>query len=596
MKIRTKILLSIFLSILITGLIAILISRIVSKNIIEDQIKNKMVNTALSNSYYIESIIEGYKKIAVILASGNFAKDLFDPEQDYEKALKWAKKRIINTIQSKKISRVRVLNDKGIVIVSSHNDTGEDDSKTDIFTEAKKGVCVGDIHVSRFTGDLVMSVAAPVYFNGKFSGVVVVNIDAENEFFNIMTNRIGLGETGEVYLINKHGYMITPSRFVDNAVLKQKIDIDHSENCINVYPGIKPNKAPKIGLYKNYMGQDVLRVHTHIPEVEWVLVVDVSTEEIFIPVFKLSNRLLIILIILLVAGVIISVVLSRTITRPVLKLHHGIEELEKGNLDFKVGTKAKDEIGELSRGFDKMTGELKKSKEILEDLNYELEQKVKVRTTELNAKINESEHQRIATLNILQEVDEVNKNLKQEISERVKTEKALQESEKKYRLLAENTLDCIWKTDKDMRFTYVNPAIFPMLGFTPEEWTGSSLSEHCSENEFKKAKNIIAEEMRKDDTYSATFEIALIHKDGKDIPVEINGKILIDENKKIIGLQGTTRDITERKIAAKELEQRLAELEIYYKATLGREGRIIELKQEINRLLERLGEKSRFGV
>ncbi|MCD4790295.1 MAG: PAS domain S-box protein, partial [Bacteroidales bacterium] len=428
------------------------------------------------------------------------------------------------------------------------------------------------------------------------SGVVVVNIDAENEFFNIMTNRIGLGETGEVYLINKHGYMITPSRFVDNAVLKQKIDIDHSENCINVYPGIKPNKAPKIGLYKNYMGQDVLRVHTHIPEVEWVLVVDVSTEEIFIPVFKLSNRLLIILIILLVAGVIISVVLSRTITRPVLKLHHGIEELEKGNLDFKVGTKAKDEIGELSRGFDKMTGELKKSKEILEDLNYELEQKVKVRTTELNAKINESEHQRIATLNILQEVDEVNKNLKQEISERVKTEKALQESEKKYRLLAENTLDCIWKTDKDMRFTYVNPAIFPMLGFTPEEWTGSSLSEHCSENEFKKAKNIIAEEMRKDDTYSATFEIALIHKDGKDIPVEINGKILIDENKNIVGLQGTTRDITERKIAAKELEQRLAELEIYYKATLGREGRIIELKQEINRLLERLGEKSRFGV
>ena len=196
----------------------------------------------------------------------------------------------------------------------------------------------------------------------------------------------------------------------------------------------------------------------------------------------------------------------------------------------------------------------------------------------------------------MQEVDEVNKNLKQEISERVKTEKALQESEKKYSLLAENTLDCIWKTDKDMRFTYVNPAIFPMLGFTPEEWTGSSLAEHCSENEFKKAKNIIAEEMRKDDTYSATFEIALIHKDGKDIPVEINGKILIDENKKIIGLQGTTRDITERKIAAKELEQRLAELEIYYKATLGREGRIIELKQEINRLLERLGEKSRFGV
>ena len=595
MKIRTKILLSIFLLILITGLIAILISRIVSKNIIEEQIKNKMVNTSLSNSYYIESILEGYKKIAEVLASGNFTKDLFDPDQDHEKALKWAKKRIINTIQLEKISRVRIINDKGIVIVSSHNDKGEDYSKIDIFSEAKKGVFVGDIHVSRFMENLVMSITAPVYTNGKFSGVVVVNYNVEDELFKIMTNRPGLGETGEIYLINKHGYMITPSRFVDNAVLKQKIEIDHLENCINVYSDIKPDKEPKIGLYKNYMGQDVLRVHRHIPEVEWFLVVDVTSEEIFIPVFKLTNQLLIILIILLVAGVIISIVLSRTITKPVLKLHHGTEELEKGNLDHKVGTKAKDEIGQLSRAFDKMTGELKISKEKLEKHSQELEQKVKVRTKELNERIKESEHQRIATLNILQEVDEVNKNLKKEISERVKTEKALQESEEKYRLLADNTLDCIWKTDKDMRFTYVNPAIFPMLGFTPEEWTGSSLAEHCSENEFKKAKNIIAEEMRKDN-YSATFEITLVDKDGKDIPVEINGKILIDENKNIVELQGTTRDITERKIAAKELEQRLGELEIYYKATLGREGRIIELKQEINRLLERLGEKSRFGV
>ena len=37
-------------------------------------------------------------------------------------------------------------------------------------------------------------------------------------------------------------------------------------------------------------------------------------------------------------------------------------------------------------------------------------------------------------------------------------------------------------------------------------------------------------------------------------------------------------DITERKRAEKELKAHLKELEVYYQVTLGREGRIIELK------------------
>ena len=54
--------------------------------------------------------------------------------------------------------------------------------------------------------------------------------------------------------------------------------------------------------------------------------------------------------------------------------------------------------------------------------------------------------------------------------------------------------------------------------------------------------------------------------------------------------------LSEQKKAEKELKVRLKELEVYYKATIGRESRIIELKQEINTLLERLGEKKKFGV
>lgn len=141
----------------------------------------------------------------------------------------------------------------------------------------------------------------------------------------------------------------------------------------------------------------------------------------------------------------------------------------------------------------------------------------------------------------------------EDITQRKLAENAIKESEAKYRLLAENTLDCIWKMDKDLKFTYINQSIFPMLGFTREEWTGTKLAGHCSKKELQHFMNIVEDELRKEETYSAIFEMNLFHKDGREIPLEILGKILLDENKKITGFQGNARDITERK-KAEELQ------------------------------------------
>ena len=82
---------------------------------------------------------------------------------------------------------------------------------------------------------------------------------------------------------------------------------------------------------------------------------------------------------------------------------------------------------------------------------------------------------------------------------------------------------------------------------------------------------------------------------GKKTYVTLKG-VPIFENDKFAGAVLLINDITERKQAEEELKKRLNELEIYYNATLGREKRIIELKHEVNKLLTRLDEKTKYGV
>jgi len=64
--------------------------------------------------------------------------------------------------------------------------------------------------------------------------------------------------------------------------------------------------------------------------------------------------------------------ISRSIIRPLKALHKGIEIIGRGDLSYRVGTRVKDEIGQLSRAFDRMTEQLTSSTTSIESLNKEV--------------------------------------------------------------------------------------------------------------------------------------------------------------------------------------------------------------------------------
>ena len=154
----------------------------------------------------------------------------------------------------------------------------------------------------------------------------------------------------------------------------------------------------------------------------------------------------------------------------------------------------------------------------------------------------------------------------QNITHNILAEQSLRESEAKHRLLAENTVDCIWQMNLDFEFTYINQAIFPFLGYTTKEWIGSKLSEHCSSEEMKKTQAIITDvSANLRDKAAAVFETSFYHKNGEEIPCEVSGKIILNDAGNPIYLQGTTRNITKRKKAEKEKLKLEAQLHLAQK-------------------------------
>lgn len=148
-----------------------------------------------------------------------------------------------------------------------------------------------------------------------------------------------------------------------------------------------------------------------------------------------------------------------------------------------------------------------------------------------------------------------------DITQRKKAEEALKKSEEKFRFLAQNSVDVIWQMDIKLKFTYISPSIHPMTGYTQEEWVGTYLYQHASRKEFFKMARQALKAIKNYKTFNyIILETKMFKKNGDEIPVEIIGRLLLDDNGLPVGLQGSTRDITERKKAEEALKKSQANL------------------------------------
>ncbi len=156
--------------------------------------------------------------------------------------------------------------------------------------------------------------------------------------------------------------------------------------------------------------------------------------------------------------------------------------------------------------------------------------------------------------NYSEELKEKNIQLQTEVAERTLSEKALKESEEKYRLHFDNVMDVIYSVNSNLVITSISPSIEKLLGYKPEEVTSkpfpelNMLTSESLKRAYSDAKRILSGERIE------SAEYQFIAKDGSIKVGEVSSAPLFEDGK-VIAIISVARDVTDRKQAQQELAE-----------------------------------------
>ncbi|TBR25294.1 MAG: sensor histidine kinase [Candidatus Nitrosotenuis sp.] len=197
-------------------------------------------------------------------------------------------------------------------------------------------------------------------------GVLIVKRDM-TVVNKIMEDRSNLGTTGETYLVNSDKLIITGSRFIKNAAFNLKVDSLPVKECFEKHKSMS-------AIYPDYRDIPVFGVSQCESNLGFILLAEIDSSEMYLPVLNIKNQYLLIGII--TAGIVgfISFLIATRISNPIVKLTKVSHDVSEGKLDVKIeDVKSKDEIGTLYRAFKEMMANLNFHITKIKDLNEELE-------------------------------------------------------------------------------------------------------------------------------------------------------------------------------------------------------------------------------
>lgn len=258
------------------------------------------------------------------------------------------------------IVAITVANKDGMVVAStSETLIGKDISDRAVFLQAisenQERAYIGQpAHIPYLQADCIpIATLLTTRVGGDAMGVIS-NVYGIAVLSEITTNRAGMGGTGEVYLVNRDRLMLTESRFIKGALLKQVVDTEPIRK-------ISREGKEMTGIYPNYRGVPIVGASAYIPEYGWTLLAEIDEAEAFAPIRMLG------IVAMVIGGISAAVVAGGGIifalsaARPIKKLIVATDKFKAGDLKYRAEIGRSDEIGLLAYSFNDMADGLEKT-------------------------------------------------------------------------------------------------------------------------------------------------------------------------------------------------------------------------------------------
>lgn len=225
------------------------------------------------------------------------------------------------------------------------------------------------------SGQLTAFVAAPVLKDGVIIGAVIFQL-RNDEIYSIVNDYRNLGKTGETIIgqqQNDRIVFVTPVRHDPMAAFHRSIRFGSSES-----PALQEavTGTRSSGVTTDYRNIKVVAAWEYLPSLRWGMVVKMDASEAFEAVARQRRITILVFGIALLLALASALGVARSIYRPIAELMAGVQRIAGGDLKHKVPVVGRDEIGQLSGAFNRMTFEVNAIYQTLDD-------KVRARTRDL---------------------------------------------------------------------------------------------------------------------------------------------------------------------------------------------------------------------
>ncbi len=282
-----------------------------------------------------------------------------------------------------------VCNEKGLVTIATiEENAGRDISKKDYFKQALQGrtfatsVIPSEISlVNEFDEEEIgvptMFVSTPL----KNEDDSIIGVFTLRVHMGTLSNKMHsqkFGKTGETYLVNKEGYMLSESRFTRHLMKKGAVKKRSALELKLIDPitgklthGVAQcvaghNGSDSVG-YNDYNGIPVLGVWYWLPQYNWGVVTEIDRAEVYGVAYNLNTLGVVLLFGIALPIVVFAYIAGNRLSKPIVELTEATEKMAAGDLTQRVNIKREDELGVLATSFNMMAKTLDKSTRETED-------------------------------------------------------------------------------------------------------------------------------------------------------------------------------------------------------------------------------------